>query len=1046
MLRHKSTHAAVNSLWREKDVIYVVLAGRQPEDIAQKALDDFRKLIAEIKAEGKKPFVFVDLRQLSLADVSVAARLAIKEAFKEPYAALVAVGKTRLLEVAMYLIRASQASKRVRYFVSERRAMHWLKARQTNPTSRSAGLLLASFVIGFIGVAGIIGWLTGNIYLLRIVPELRPINPMGGFGLVLLGLGLASVWAKNRRAALVLSILLTILGALALLPRAVNLNFLPVANQPLAANLQAYPSESGAICLLIAAALLLLAFVKRPLIRLSAVILAAGILLVALFNAFGLLYASSFFYNLQPSLMMSLHVALALVIFSLAYAAELARERWGANIFAQANRIGWLIVVVMVFAQAATYGAWRQSVARAQETSASAFSGRVDDIVGSVTNRIQAYTDVLRGFRGLYAASDYVEQGEFQAFYQATNVASSYPGLRGLSYIAKVNTKDLAAFLALHKADTSLIPGGHPAMSYQNLSKSDTHYIVTYSATAPASNALSDLTDAPGRVEAFGQAAATNNLVASDSFLVAAENKLGFFMTVPLQNRHPASVTSAPVIGFVNVVFTYDDLFAKLLQSQSLGKGVSIKITDSEAPGTAVYFANDLRGNAATLSQRKNIAVANRIWTITVGAPASFGASASESYQAAVILAGGQIFSVLMLVIFIVQNDARRRALQLADTITADLQYERNEAVATRQKDETIFGDIAEGLIIFDKHARIIRVNAAARETLGLAENELLGQPFDKVLIAYDETDKLIPLNKRPMARTIAEKRVVSQQLRYQRRDGSLFDAQVTNSPLIINGKLDGVIEIFRDITKEKEIDKAKTEFVSLASHQLRTPLSTINWYAEMLLAGDAGKITGEQKKYVDEIYRGNKRMTDLVGALLNVSRIDLGTFVIEPEMTNIVTLAQNTVRDLEPRIFQRKIDFEEQYEPRMPKISLDPKLIRMVVENLCSNAVKYTPEGGKVVLAIKREQDWLSISIQDTGYGIPKDQQSKIFTKLFRADNAKSQDIEGNGLGLYIVKSIVEYSGGKIWFESEQDKGTTFHVELPLAGMKKKVGTKTLD
>ncbi|MES2437073.1 MAG: ATP-binding protein [Patescibacteria group bacterium] len=248
-----------------------------------------------------------------------------------------------------------------------------------------------------------------------------------------------------------------------------------------------------------------------------------------------------------------------------------------------------------------------------------------------------------------------------------------------------------------------------------------------------------------------------------------------------------------------------------------------------------------------------------------------------------------------------------------------------------------------------------------------------------------------------------------------------------------------------QNITKEREIDRAKTEFVSLASHQLRTPLSTINWYAEMLLAGDAGKLTPDQTQYIQEIYTGNQRMVELVNALLNVSRIDLGTFAVEPEPTDITKISESLLTELIPMIKTREVMVDKKYAENIPLISLDPKLIRIVLQNLLTNAIKYTPPKGNVTIDISNNKSSLQIKVADTGYGIPKAQQSKIFSKLFRADNVREKETDGTGLGLYIVKSIIEQSGGKISFKSEENKGTVFTVTLPLKGMKKKEGVKGL-
>ncbi len=292
--------------------------------------------------------------------------------------------------------------------------------------------------------------------------------------------------------------------------------------------------------------------------------------------------------------------------------------------------------------------------------------------------------------------------------------------------------------------------------------------------------------------------------------------------------------------------------------------------------------------------------------------------------------------------------------------------------------------------------------------------------------------------------------------------NGKSFPATVLLSKIEINGR--GVLQAtVRDITKEKEIDKAKTEFVSLASHQLLTPLSTVNWYTEMLLAGDAGKINAGQKEYLEAVYRGNQRMVELVDTLLNVSRLELGIFVVEPEPTDIADLAKSAIAEQKPQIDAKKLKFSF-HTTDVPKINVDPKLLHMVFQNLLSNAVKYTPKGGSIEFSISldKKKRHINIQVADTGYGIPKNQQDKIFTKLFRADNVRGKDTEGTGLGLYIAKLIMDHSGGKIWFsspggsppkdgqaalgeESSENKGTTFYVSLPISGMQKKEGTKAL-
>lgn len=265
------------------------------------------------------------------------------------------------------------------------------------------------------------------------------------------------------------------------------------------------------------------------------------------------------------------------------------------------------------------------------------------------------------------------------------------------------------------------------------------------------------------------------------------------------------------------------------------------------------------------------------------------------------------------------------------------------------------------------------------------------------------------------------------------------------------------------DVSKNRAIDMAKTDFVTIASHQLRTPLSIIKWYADFLLGGDAGEITEEQRKYLQEIFNSNERLIELVNALLDVSRIDLGTFSIEPEPTNIVERVDSALQKFLPEIEKKQINLKKRFDD-LPIINLDPRLMKIVFENIISNAVKYTPERGIVSLDIKKTERDILIKISDTGCGIPRAQQPKVFTKLFRADNVRKMESVGTGLGLYIVKAVIQKSGGKIWFESpsmdlfllneskkqkaeidESELGTTFFITIPLKGMKKKLGTKKL-
>ncbi len=359
-----------------------------------------------------------------------------------------------------------------------------------------------------------------------------------------------------------------------------------------------------------------------------------------------------------------------------------------------------------------------------------------------------------------------------------------------------------------------------------------------------------------------------------------------------------------------------------------------------------------------------------------------------------------------------------------------------------RSKNEAILTSIGDGLVVVDKEGRITYINKSFEEMLGWKSQEILGKSMVQVVPREDQNGIGVLFKERILTQVLAGQKFVADLTNpfyYIRKDKSRFPVSSIVAPVILNKKVVGAVEVFRDITKEKEIDKAKTEFVSLASHQLRTPLSTVNWYSEMLLTGDVGEVTIDQKKYLEEIYNGNQRMVDLVNTLLDVSRIELGTLVIELKPTDIVKLAQNVINEHKLQIIEKKIKLLPSFEDNIPLIKTDPKLLRMVIQNLLSNAIKYTPDGGRVSISLALEEEAnVVLTIADTGYGIPKNQQNKIFTKLFRADNVIGRDTEGTGLGLYIAKSIVEQAGGKLWFESKENQGSTFYATLPLRKIKK--------
>jgi len=233
---------------------------------------------------------------------------------------------------------------------------------------------------------------------------------------------------------------------------------------------------------------------------------------------------------------------------------------------------------------------------------------------------------------------------------------------------------------------------------------------------------------------------------------------------------------------------------------------------------------------------------------------------------------------------------------------------------------------------------------------------------------------------------------------------------------------------------EREEVDKMKSEFVSVASHQLRTPLTGIKWFVDLMLRGKAGEVTADQKDFLTQIHDSNERMIGLVEDLLNVSRIEAGgtKFVIKKVPTDIIPILDSLATDLVGLAEKHEVKIiHDTNFPKTLSLNVDPEKIRQVFGNLLSNSVKYSHEGGIVTIGVTTDDKTSTFSIKDTGLGIPANQQNRVFEKFFRADNVQTKDTDGTGLGLYVVKAIVEGHGGTLRFESKENMGTTFYVSL---------------
>ncbi|PIV12901.1 MAG: hypothetical protein COS47_00030 [Candidatus Nealsonbacteria bacterium CG03_land_8_20_14_0_80_36_12] len=353
-----------------------------------------------------------------------------------------------------------------------------------------------------------------------------------------------------------------------------------------------------------------------------------------------------------------------------------------------------------------------------------------------------------------------------------------------------------------------------------------------------------------------------------------------------------------------------------------------------------------------------------------------------------------------------------------------DTEESRKKTEEEKSKTLAIITNLTDGLLFFDRENNLILVNPQAEVFLEIKFNDFLGTSLEK-LSRFSSLKPLIDILKGEIETALRKE--------LQFRENLILEISIL--PMLKKEEKIGTLVILHDITREKMIERMKTEFVSISAHQLRTPLSAIKWTLKMLLDEDLGKITDEQRKYIERTYQSNERMIALIKDLLNVTKIEEGRYLYKLTYESIEKIVQSVIDSLKEDIKKKglKIEFRKP-ESKLPKIKVDIEKITLVIQNLLDNAIRYTRTGGEVTISLEKINMEIGFKIKDSGVGIPRNQQSRVFAKFFRGSNVMRMDTEGTGLGLFITKNIIKAHRGRIWFESEEGRGSTFYFILPIS------------
>lgn len=394
------------------------------------------------------------------------------------------------------------------------------------------------------------------------------------------------------------------------------------------------------------------------------------------------------------------------------------------------------------------------------------------------------------------------------------------------------------------------------------------------------------------------------------------------------------------------------------------------------------------------------------------------------------------VFGVLVFEIIYLLSTSRSRALALAEQMTKQLAIEKNNLQQEKNKISAILSSIGDAVLVVDKEEKIISINGVAEGLCGYHMEEAVGKKYSEIFHFILEKNP-----DAPYADFIAD--VIRTESVYEMADHTILinkdgrHIPVADSAAPIrdkDGNVFGCVLVLRDTTHERELEKAKDDFLSVAAHQLRTPLGSMKWSLEMLLNGDFGKINHKFDELFKKLSENNRRMIKLVNDLLNSSRIDQGRVADNPTKVNIGNIIKTVVKELEIETKQKLIKVSIEIKNTLPTIIIDPVRFHEVITNLISNAIKYNKNKGSITITIKKQTDEILINIADTGIGIPYEDQKRLFSKFFRAANAIHSETDGTGLGLFVVKSYIESWGGTISLKSRENQETCFTINLPLS------------
>lgn len=686
--------------------------------------------------------------------------------------------------------------------------------------------------------------------------------------------------------------------------------------------------------------------------------------------------------------------------------------------------------------------AWQQSRSTSTERINLQFQSDANKLHETIANELNSYVKALQGARSLFAASENVSRDEWKAYIDGLRLPQNYPGMLGMGFIQHVPQAQLPPHTAQVRSQ------GFPSYAVNPVTTGDNApvtYIEPFNERNQRAFGFNMLSE-PTRRTALEQARDTGEPVLSSKVTLVQETsddtQAGLLLFLPIY-RNGASITTveqrrAALTGYAYTPIRMTDFMSSTIGEQT--RALNIALYDSNNP-QGLTADNQLYSSGAQtnssqskFSRQDEITLGGNTLTTVYASLPTYNIGI-ESTLPLLVLVSGVVLSLLLTAFAFVLSSSRNRALRLAETMTTDLRSERNRAVTNQHKDDAILASIGDGVFVVDEAGKIILFNKAAESISGFDASEALGQPYQTVLAFYnsktrESADDFIATALGGTKTEMAQHTVLL------RKDETTVPVADSAAPVFdAKQQVIGAVVVFRDVSREQQLEHMKDEFVAIASHELRTPMTAIRGLSSMILKGDYGPVNKELADPMQDIRISTERLISLVNDLLNVSRIEAGRMRFTLAETSIRPIVQEMVNQLKPIAKEKHIALSSNVPAA--KVQVDSEKCKQVLNNLLGNALKFTDKGAITVIA-KLDKEQITLFVTDTGIGMPEAERGKLFGKFEQVSSQQQGRPAGTGLGLYISREMVRKMGGDLWLESsEPGKGSVFAFSLPLAGTK---------